>query len=227
MTRRPAAAKQLLGNAVPSLPARIAAELRRAIIERRYKPGERLVESRLAEELGVSRIPVREAIRVLASEGLVEVADRRGASVARMSRQEALETIELRALLEGQNARLAARRLDAQVQKRITLVLDKGARAVAAGHFDQLAALNQQFHKELTLAGANSVLAEQLTRLRDRTEMLFAPTEPGRQSQAWDEHAAILRAIVAGDEHAAATLAAHHVTRAGEDFLAGELARAG
>jgi DNA-binding GntR family transcriptional regulator len=144
-----------------------------------------------------------------------------------MSRQEALETIELRALLEGQNARLAARRLDAQVQKRITLVLDKGARAVAAGHFDQLAALNQQFHKELTLAGANSVLAELLTRLRDRTEMLFAPTEPGRQSQAWDEHAAILRAIVAGDEHAAATLAAHHVTRAGEDFLAGELARAG
>jgi DNA-binding GntR family transcriptional regulator len=81
MTRRPAAAKQLLGNAVPSLPARIAAELRRAIIERRYKPGERLVESRLAEELGVSRIPVREAIRVLASEGLVEVADRAGALV--------------------------------------------------------------------------------------------------------------------------------------------------
>jgi DNA-binding GntR family transcriptional regulator len=72
---------------------------------------------------------------VLASEGLVEVADRRGASVARMSRQEALETIELRALLEGQNARLAARRLDAQVQKRITLVLDKGARAV--GDLDQ------------------------------------------------------------------------------------------
>jgi DNA-binding GntR family transcriptional regulator len=225
MTPRPP--KKLLGNAVPSLPARIATELRRAIVERRYKPGERLVESRLAAELGVSRIPVREAIRVLASEGLVEVADRRGASVARMSRQDVLETIELRALLEGQNARLAARRRDAQVQKRITAVLDKGARAVATGRFDQLAALNQQFHDELTLASANNVLAELLTRLRDRTEMLFAPTKPSRQSQAWDEHAAILRAIVAGDEHAAATLAAHHVTRAGEDFLAGELARAG
>jgi len=225
MTPRPP--KKLLGNAVPSLPARIATELRRAIVERRYKPGERLVESRLAAELGVSRIPVREAIRVLASEGLVEVADRRGASVARMSRQDVLETIELRALLEGQNARLAARRRDAQVQKRITAVLDKGARAVATGRFDQLAALNQQFHDELTLASANNVLAELLTRLRDRTEMLFAPTKPSRQSQAWDEHAAILRAIVAGDEHVAATLAAHHVTRAGEDFLAGELARAG
>jgi DNA-binding GntR family transcriptional regulator len=215
------APKRLLGDSVPPLHARVVAELRRAIVDRRYKPGERLVESRLAEELGVSRIPIREAIRALATEGLVEVADRRGASVARMSATEARETIELRALLEGQNARLAARRRDAQVQKRITAVLDKGASAVAAGRFDQLTALNQQFHKELTLAGQNAVLAELLTRLRDRTEMLFAPTDPAQQDTAWAEHAAILRAIIDGDEQAAATLAAEHVTRAGEDFLAG------
>ena len=211
-----------LGDAVPSLHARVMAELRRAIVERRYKPGERLVESRLAEELGVSRIPIREAIRGLASEGLVEVADRRGASVARMSAVEARETIELRALLEGQNARLAARRRDGKVQRRITAVLDKGAQAVAAGRFDRLTALNQQFHKELALAGQNTVLAELLTRLRDRTEMLFAPTDPAQQDAAWAEHAAILRAIIDGDEHAAAELAAEHVTRAGEDFLASE-----
>lgn len=217
---KPVSSKRLLGDLVPPLHARVVAELRRAIVDRRYKPGERLVESRLAEELGVSRIPIREAIRALATEGLVEVADRRGASVARMTATEARETIELRALLEGQNARLAARRRDEQVQRRIKTVLDKGASAVAAGRFDHLTALNQQFHRELSLAGRNSVLAELLTRLRDRTEMLFAPTDPAQQGKAWAEHAAILRAIIDGDEQAAAALAAEHVTRAGEDFLA-------
>jgi len=207
---------------LPPLHDRVVAELRRAILSRRFKPGERLVEERLAAELGVSRIPVREAIRALASEGLVELTARRGASVARLSAQEARETIELRALLEGQNARLAARRRDAGVQQRITAVLERGAAAVQAGRFDQLAALNRQFHEELALAGRNTVLAELLTRLRDRTEMLFAPDAPAGQRAAWDEHAAILRAIVAGDEQEAAILAAAHVTRAGEDFLASQ-----
>jgi DNA-binding GntR family transcriptional regulator len=226
MTLKPAQPKRLLADTVPPLHDRVVAELRRAIVERRFKPGERLVEERLADELGVSRMPVREAIRALASEGLIELTARRGASVARLSLQEARETIELRALLEGQNARLAARRRDARVQKRITAVLAKGTTAMQAGRFEQLATLNQQFHAELALAGQNKVLAELLTRLRDRTEMLFAPTDPDRQDQAWQEHAAILRAIIEGDEQAAALLADAHVTRAGEDFLARQEAQA-
>jgi len=220
MTLKPAQPKRMRTDTVPPLHDRVVAELRRAIVERRFKPGERLVEERLADELGVSRMPVREAIRALASEGLIELTARRGASVAQMSLQEARETIELRALLEGQNARLAARRRDAKVQKRITAVLAKGTAAMQAGRFEQLAMLNQQFHAELALAGQNKVLAELLTRLRDRTEMLFAPTDPTRQDQAWEEHAAILRAIIEGDEQSAASLADAHVTRAGGDFLA-------
>ncbi len=102
------------------------------------------------------------------------------------------------------------------------MVLERGAAAVRAGPFDPLAALNRQLHGSLALAGQNTVLAELLTRLRDRTEMLFAPDAPAGQRAAWDEHAAILRAIVAGDEQEAATLAAAHVTRAGEDFLASQ-----
>src|ERR1700721_4109358 len=105
-------------------------ELRQAILSGRLKPGERLVEGRLADELGVSRNPVREAIRVLASEGLIEVTARRGAAVATMTEQEARETIELRALLEGQNARLPARRPDQQIIKRIETVLYKGSAGV-------------------------------------------------------------------------------------------------
>jgi DNA-binding GntR family transcriptional regulator len=213
--------KRKVGEEHSSLHGQVIAELREAILTGRLKAGERLVEERIADELGVSRNPVREAIRALASEGLIEVAARRGASVAVMSEQEARETIEVRALLEGHNARLAARRHDQRVIKRIEAVLNKGTAAVNAGHFDQLYRLNQEFHSELAAAGQNRVLGDLLQRLRGRTAMLFAPMSPSRQSRSWNEHAGILRAIIDGDERTAATLAAEHVMRAGTDFMAG------
>jgi DNA-binding GntR family transcriptional regulator len=213
--------KRRLGEEHSPLHDRVVTELRQAILSGRLKPGERLVEGHLADELGVSRNPVREAIRALASEGLIVVTARRGAAVATMTEQEARETIEVRALLEGQNARLAARRHDQEIIKRIAAVLNKGTAAVAARRFDQLFDLNQRFHSELAAAGQNTVLGELLLRLRERTAMLFAPMDPARQARSWEEHAAILRAIIDGDERAAATLAAEHVMRAGMDFLIG------
>jgi DNA-binding GntR family transcriptional regulator len=212
--------KRRLGDAHLSLHGQVIEELRQAILNGRLKAGERLVEGRLAEELGVSRNPVREAIRVLASEGLIEVTARRGASVVTMTEQEARETIEVRALLEGQNARLAARRQDKEILRRIEAVLDEGAEAVAANRNDELTDLNQQFHHELAEAGQNRLLADLLKRLRERTAMLFSPNNPVRRSRTWEEHASILRAIIQGDERAAATLAAEHVMHAGADFLA-------
>src|SRR5215468_5419037 len=154
--------KRRLGEDYLSLHGRVIEELRQAILSRKLKPGERLVEGRLADEFGVSRNPVREAIRVLASEGLVEVTARRGASVISMTDEEARETIEVRALLEGQNARLAARRRD-------EAVLRQGTEAVAAKRYDLLPGLNQQFHHELAAAGRNRVLGDLLKRLRERT----------------------------------------------------------
>jgi DNA-binding GntR family transcriptional regulator len=213
--------KRRLGEDHSSLHDRVVAELRQAILSGQLKPGERLVEGRLADEMGVSRNPVREAIRALASEGLIEVTARRGAAVATMTEQEARETIEVRALLEGHNARLAARRQDKQIIKRIETVLNKGTAAVAAKRFDQLFDLNQQFHSELAAAGQNAVLGDLLLRLRERTAMLFSPMNPARQARSWEEHAATLRAIIEGDERAAATLASEHVMRAGMDFLIG------
>ncbi|HKU07318.1 MAG TPA: GntR family transcriptional regulator, partial [Bradyrhizobium sp.] len=188
--------KQRLGDDHLSLHGRVIEELRQAILSRRLKPGERLVEGRLADEFGVSRNPVREAIRVLASEGLVEVTARRGASVISMSDEEARETIEVRALLEGQNARLAARRRDEDVLKRIEAVLRQGTDAVAAKRYDLLTGLNQKFHHELAEAGRNRVLGDLLKRLRERTAMLFSPADPVRQALNWEEHAGILRAII-------------------------------
>ena len=118
-----------------------------------------------------------------------------------------------------QGSRRAAR--TDEIIKRIEAVLNKGTAAVAAKRFDQLFDLNQRFHGELAAAGQNTVLGDLLQRLRERTAMLFAPMDPGRQARSWEEHAAILRAIIEGDERTAATLAAEHVMRAGMDFLVG------
>ncbi len=221
MTGTRIASRRDAGEGHPSLHSKVLAELRQAIMSGRFKPGERLIEERIAEELGVSRNPVREAIRALASDGLVALTAGRGASVATMTEQEARETVELRALLEGHNARLAARRKNKDVVARIEAILNRGTAAVAANRLELLPDLNQKFHRELSSAGQNAVLGELLTKLRERTAMLFAPSDPRRQARSWEEHTAILRAIIAGDEREAATLAADHVMRAGFDYLVG------
>ena len=179
-------APRRLGEDHPSLHDRVKAALAQAIRSGRLRPGERIVEERLAAEFGVSRNPVREAIRALAAEGLVEVNARRGASVAFLSEQEARETVEVRALLEGHNARLAARRRDAETLQVIQGVLDRGTAAVAAGEFGELSDLNRQFHQALAAAAQNRVLGEVLDRLRERTAMLFAPEDPARQQGFWE-----------------------------------------
>jgi DNA-binding transcriptional regulator YhcF (GntR family) len=105
----------------------VTGELRQAILSGRYKPGQRLVEDRLAEDFGVSRNPVREALRSLAAEGLVALTARRGATVAAPSPEDALAMIEVRATLEALNARHAARRRDPQVIDLLSAVLREGA----------------------------------------------------------------------------------------------------
>lgn len=212
-------AAKRIGESHASLQERAKAEIQKKILTGRLKPGERLVESKLAVELGVSRNPIREAIRALASEGLVEINARRGAFVATMTQQEARETVELRALLEGHNARLAARRRDMRVLRRIENILRAGTEAVKAGRSTELVSLNQEFHKELAAAGQNKVMGELMRRLRERTAILFSAPPIERQARIWEEHADILRAILDGDERRAASLAARHAMRAGLDYF--------
>ena len=91
----------------------VATEMRRLILDGTLRPGERLIEDRLAEQLGVSRNPVREAIRVLEGEGFLDVAARRGSFVATLSAKQAADLFEIRLVLEPLGARLAACRCPA------------------------------------------------------------------------------------------------------------------
>ena len=135
-----------LGRRHSSLGKQVADQLRRAILSARHKPGERLIEDRLSEEMGVSRMPIREALRALAAEGLVDVQPRRGASVAAISPAVARDLVEVRATLEGLNARLAARHREPLIVTELGAVLDEGNVAARSGNVDALARLNGAFH---------------------------------------------------------------------------------
>ncbi len=191
--------------------------IREAIVAGRYRPGERLVEERLAEDFGVSRIPVREALRTLSAAGLVSIEPRKGASVALLSRETARETIEVRAMLEALNARLAARHIHVELIARLEAVLARGNAAAAAGSQDSLTVLNAEYHELLAEAGMNRILGDLMRQLRERTAAYFdASGEDAARN--WREHAEILGAVIDGNEERAARLASDHVLAAAHAF---------
>ena len=199
----------------PRLGRKIAEALRRRILAGDFRPGERLIEDRLSAEFGVSRVPIREALRTLIADGLVEPTPTRGACVAELSRELACELAEVRATLEGLNARLAARRRKPELLARLREVLERGNAAAAYGAPpEELARLNGEFHDTLALAGSNSVLQDIVRTLRERTELVFRRNSAERAAEDWREHAMILSAVVEGDSELAELLAIRHVKNA-------------
>lgn len=208
-----------LGENHLSLSERVTGELRRSILTGQRRPGDRLVEDRLSEEMGVSRIPVREALRTLAAEGLVDLQPRRGASVADISKEVGRDLVEVRATLEGLNARLAARHREPGIITELRQVLQAGNAAARARSVEDLVRLNGEFHDKLAQAGRNSILWDIMRMLRERTNLVFAANGARRAQQDWDEHSKILAAVIEGDEEVAGMLAERHVRRAGEAAL--------
>lgn len=199
---------------------RAAESLRRAIVIGRYKPGERLVEEKLSAELGISRVPIREALRTLAAEGLVELRPNRGASVAPVSPQLAGDLVEVRATLEGLNARLAARHHEPAIVDELRAVLEEGNKAARVRSVPELVRLNGEFHDKLAEAGGNAILWDIMRTLRERTGIVFARNTAARAVQDWDEHSRILAAVIEGDEELAELLATRHVRLAAEAAFA-------
>lgn len=214
-----------LGDRHAPLTKLVLAALRDRILSGALAPGERLVEGKLSEELGVSRMPVREALRALASEGIVAIEPRRGATVISFTPEQVQEMVEVRATLEGLNAKLAARRHDPTQIAKLERILADGAKLSSGDDPTRMSALNLEFHDALGNVAANSVLQEIMRSLRERTALIFTAHNRDRMRQNWEEHAAILRAVVAGDAELAALLAARHVYSAAQ--LPGDAGTAG
>ncbi len=194
----------------------VTTTLRDRILNGEIAVGERLIEGRLSEELGVSRMPVREALRELAAEGIVTIEPRRGASVAIYTEEQKRELVEVRATLEALNAKLAARRHDPQQIAELEAILQEGADMMVDEDPALLIRQNFRFHEALGRVAGNSVLQDMVRSLRDRTAMLFARVSRARAHQNWQEHAAILRAVIEGDGELAALLSARHVYNAAQ-----------
>ena len=201
-----------------SLSKVVAEQIRGQILSGKLRPGERLVEDRLSAELGVSRVPVREALLGLSVEGLVNLEPRRGASVVEISPETVAELVEVRALLEGLNARLAARRHDPAIVAELSDALRRGNAAAGAGSAEELAQLNAEFHDLLAVASRNAVLSGIMRSLRERTSLAFAINGQARARHDWKEHAGVLAAVIDGDEELAELLATRHVQNAATAF---------
>lgn len=184
------------------------------------KPGERIRETALAEQLGISRTPIREALQRLARDGLVQLDARNGARIAELSLKAIQELYDLREILEGSTARLAAMSATANDRQRLNAILER-----EAAQLDDPAALakiNKLYHNTLCEAANNRYLMSAVATF-STTLLLLGPTTLAASQRAGESHAehrAVVAAIAAGDADQAEQLMRGHIRRAREIRLA-------
>ena len=178
-----------------------------------YKPGDRLVESELAERFGVSRTPIREALQRLETQSLL-TRDGRSLIVASLDHTQMAELYVVRGELEGLAARLASRHATPEEIRVLRDMVEADRKLI--GNPDALSRANRRFHKQIHLASHNRFLVQQLD-LVHRSMALLATTSlaaEGRGAGALDEHQAIVTAIEAGDGDGADKAVREHISKA-------------
>ncbi|MDO5672411.1 MAG: GntR family transcriptional regulator [Actinomycetaceae bacterium] len=198
-----------VGDTLPTLVDAVQDYIRDRIVSGEYPPGYRLVERELAEATGASRVPVREAIRGLASEKFVTLVPRKGAVVTPLVPEDLDEIFEVREALEVQECVLAAKKAGPDDVARMRVVLDEAARALKAGETEAVNQANAKFHELLVEMSHNTVLSEVLRPLKNRLEWIFRQNH--NQRTICEEHEEIAQAIAEGDIEAARDLARIHV----------------
>lgn len=194
---------------------RIAEEIRRAIVGGTLVPGERLTESRLAAQYRVSRIPVREALRHLESEGFVTTTPHRGAVVGHVGPHEATDLVEVREVLETLIVRRAAERCAPDDVAWLTTIIAEGEQAIGAGDHTLLPALNARFHDAVATIADNAIAARVASQLREKIEWAYAAGAQARAERSWAEHVELASALAAGDGRAAVRVMRRHIGQAG------------
>ena len=192
----------------------VYAELLAAIDSGVYPPGARLVETELADRFGVSRTPVREALNRLESHGLAARDTKRGLIVTVLDHDQLGELYDVREVLEGYAARLAARHAAPAEIDVLRDMVDADRKRATDG--DALAQSNRRFHRQLHQATHNRYLNQMLETMRRSLTLLSGTTLgiPGRGAQSIDEHEAIVDAIAARDEAAAEAAGRAHIVNA-------------
>ncbi len=196
--------------------------IRSAIVHGELKPGERLMEVQLAEELGVSRTPVRESIRKLELEGLVKMVPRKGAYVTPMSVTDLVEMMEIRGALEGLVARLAAKYASPEEIDALRESNDCFENAIGNGDYDGIIDYDIAFHEILYKACGNNRLRSMIHSLREqmlrmRVEYVHHVTD---MHPLRGQHRAIIDGVANGDPDAAEAAAKAHIATTKDDMVA-------
>ena len=208
---------------------RVQDEIRRDIIFGVLPAGSRITETALARKYGISRVPVREALRALEVEGFVESKPFAGSTVSAIPVDDADDLFAIREALEAATARRAARNAAAQfaaggpdpawwqTRKDLAALLEEGDQAIADGRIELLPELNIRFHLGIADLSRSASLTALLRQISGKIEWLYASDVDNRGKSSWSEHRAIMAAIDAGNAaDAERDMAAHvHSSRLG------------
>jgi DNA-binding GntR family transcriptional regulator len=188
--------------------------VRNAIQNGTIAPGERIRELELAKVLGVSRTPVRDAVKQLTSEGLLIAEPRRGLVVAEFDRRQVLEVYALREILEGGAAALAAASADESDIATLRAILRQEAANMDST--ERLSELNRAFHRNIYTAAHNRYIIKPVNDLAEALRVLPGSTMgmPGRAKSSHEQHTAIVDAIERRDADEAEALARQHIREA-------------
>lgn len=195
--------------------------LREAIILGRLKPGERLMEVQLAEEMGVSRTPVREAIRKLELDGFVVMVPRKGAYVAGITIKDIVDVFEVRAALEGMAAGLAAERITDEELDQLERALVQIGEFQTGDNINAVVQGDTEFHSLIYQGSRNQCLVQIITHLQEQIQRfrMTSLSQPGRSKYALDEHKKIVEAISDRNVELAQSLAREHIENAEQSLL--------
>ena len=181
-------------------------------------PGQHMVETDLARQLGVSRQPIREALHRMEAEGWVDLRPSQGAFVHVPTDSEVDELLDVRALLEAETARLAARAATPADVTRLREICAEGQAGAGRDDVSRAVAANDSFHTEIALVAGNAVLAELAGIVSRRVQWYYRMGAPQREHGTWAEHADLVDAIEAGDPDRAQLLAREHTERTRDAF---------
>ena len=183
-------------------------------------PGQHMVETDLARQLGVSRQPIREALHRMEAEGWVDLRPSQGAFVHVPTDSEVDELLDVRALLEAETARLAAGAAGQEQVARLREICQRGRTAAQADDFGSVVTMNNAFHAEVAAIAGNSMLAELAEIVGRRVQWYYRLVAPARGHVSWTEHGELVDALEAADAGRAQQLAREHTERTREAYHA-------
>ena len=188
-------------------------EIKFRIITCRYRPGEVLSEAAISLELKIGRTPIHQAIHHLMMDGLVSIMPRKGVMVRPVSIDEAMEITGVRLVTECYCARLAADRADDSELQRLQDIVESSEKIIEERNVEQMMLLDREFHDILARAARNSVLADVLRNLHERSLRFWfiSLRDPDHHRNVWAQHRAIVKALQSRQPDAAEAAMREHI----------------